>query len=87
MSQGPQRGIEGPRMATPGASIQVLVKDGSTEVEVDLVGGNNPQKFPVAPDGTATVPIPPGSSGQILYVVTRRRPIPSVLRVEIVATP
>ena len=87
MSQGPQRGIEGPRMAVEGTTIQVLVKDGSTEVEVDLVGGNNPQKFPVAPDGTATVPIPPGSSGQILYVVTRRRPIPSVLRVEIVATP
>lgn len=85
MSQGPQRGIEGPRMAAEGTSIQVLVKDGSTEVEVDLVGGNNPQKYPVAADGTATIPVPPGSSGQILYVVTRRRPIPSVLRVEIVA--
>lgn len=86
MSQGPQRGIEGPRMATEGTSIQVLVKDGSTEVEVDLVGGNNPQKYPVGPDGTATIPVPPGATNQVLYVVTRRRPIPSVLRVEIVAS-
>lgn len=83
--QGPG-GIRGPSTAQAGSTIEVEVQDGSSEVEVGMIGSGATARYPVGADGKAQIPVPPNPVGSLLLVGTVGPPPPSTLSILILET-
>lgn len=78
--------IKGPSSAEPGTTIEIVVQNGATEVEVGLSGGGNGTKFPVGPDGKCSVPVPFNSAGRYLIIHTTGKPPNDSVSIPIILT-
>jgi hypothetical protein len=79
-------GIRGPATAEAGTTVEIEVQDGSTEIEVGLIGTGVNTKYPVGPDGKAHIPVPSNAAGSMLLIGTVGPPPPSTLSIQIIET-
>ena len=84
--QDPAGGIRGPSSAEPGTTIEITVTGDAKEVEVGVNGSPGSTKYPVDGNGKAQIPVPPGTAGRNLVVVTAGAPPKGSLVIPIVST-
>lgn len=76
-------GIRGPGAAAPGGTIDVEVGGNEPFIDVSL-GGGSIGRYPVDPNGKATIPLPQVPAGTVVFVSAGRGLRRAILLVEIV---
>lgn len=84
--QDPNGGIRGPATAEAGTTVEIAVTGDAKEVEVAVNGSPGSTKYPVDAQGKAHIPVPPGSAGRNLVIVTAGAPPKASIVIPIVST-